>query len=364
MTMTRQEQLDAVVRNYGAWKDGYDSAFWSEKYASCKGNGVVFVDSGYFDSMEVEGSALFRRAEVEQRKAELQNKPSWDDAPEGANILIQTDEGVWFFGTYHDAIIDSVYSDWNGIGSGKWMVKERVDGEVIGDWRDTLEKRPVADGQPTPEEEEAFKYMENAKLNSGETLEDSINNTVKAPDLDSEWDGEGLPPVGSDCFLLLGFDDFGKCKITYIGDGVFCYRHYKSDKEYTGSLNAAVFRPIKSDREKRVEAAMNGLSYAVDEHPEDMIGMIHDAMASGQLPVSRRSQMIYAQKHYWYLMVFQWPLENGGFAVASEYAGLSEGNVTKSAIDRAKKRAGVPENASVMNISFLGKMTREDFERG
>lgn len=161
MTMTRQEQLDAVVRSCCKWpaSKGLDRAYWAElrKYSV----GVGFANSNYYPHGMCEGCYTFTRDEVEARKAELQNKPSWSKAPEGANILVYCPEGKnWIFGSYKDAHPSDDIGVWSGLGSGQWFVVGRQEGEVIGDWKETLEKRPAADDQPTPEEEEAFKAME------------------------------------------------------------------------------------------------------------------------------------------------------------------------------------------------------------
>lgn len=70
-----------------------------------------------------------------------------------------------------------------------------------------------------------------------------------------DWSGEGLPPVGTVCLVNLAFQDMGECTITYMGDGVYCYRQKSSGMEYTGSIRETIFRPLKSDREKWIEAA-------------------------------------------------------------------------------------------------------------
>lgn len=72
------------------------------------------------------------------RRAELQNKPSWEDAPEWVDWLAQDKSGAWWFFRCHPkAMSEGWDSDSSAYHHSSW-----VDGKVLGDWRDTLEKRP------------------------------------------------------------------------------------------------------------------------------------------------------------------------------------------------------------------------------
>lgn len=63
------------------------------------------------------------------RRAELQNKPRWQDAPEWALSVTQRVNGEWFW-------LGSV-DQFKGPSTSTGCV-----GAVLGDWRDTLERRP------------------------------------------------------------------------------------------------------------------------------------------------------------------------------------------------------------------------------
>lgn len=65
-----------------------------------------------------------------------------------------------------------------------------------------------------------------------------------------EWDGEGLPPVGCECRMTLGFVEYDRVKITYMGDGVFCYRNMRNGVEYTGALSDAHFVRLRTQAER------------------------------------------------------------------------------------------------------------------
>lgn len=81
------------------------------------------------------------------RRAELQNKPSWNDAPEWACYIGQSDEGVWhwFDGEPEINEVHDSGEFWNAPG---YTAITDQRGEVLGDWRDTLERRPVDLSEP------------------------------------------------------------------------------------------------------------------------------------------------------------------------------------------------------------------------
>lgn len=75
------------------------------------------------------------------RRAELQKKPSWSGSPEWAQFLGQDEDGVWY---WHGERPNEKGEDVNG--QRYWMSRGISDiacrGELLGDWRDTLERRP------------------------------------------------------------------------------------------------------------------------------------------------------------------------------------------------------------------------------
>lgn len=79
------------------------------------------------------------------RRAELQNKPSWDGARKWANWLGQDEDGAWWYfsakpkcqSRSFDEMCSGICADFAGAG------------EVLGDWRDTLERRPETSEMPS-----------------------------------------------------------------------------------------------------------------------------------------------------------------------------------------------------------------------
>ncbi len=80
----------------------------------------------------------FTKAQWLARRAELQNKPSWADAPEWAQWLAQDESGFWYWYALRPT----------HPGMKSWWPEPATEnnqcgkGEVLGDWRDTLERRP------------------------------------------------------------------------------------------------------------------------------------------------------------------------------------------------------------------------------
>ncbi len=91
------------------------------------------------------GYHWFTKAEYLLRKAELQKKPSWSDAPEWTTYLGQNCAGLWTFTEFHPRPNDG--GGWSmQVKEGRRhfiKVDEGQEGEVFGDWRDTLERRPA-----------------------------------------------------------------------------------------------------------------------------------------------------------------------------------------------------------------------------
>lgn len=68
------------------------------------------------------------------------NKPSWDDAPLEARILVQSETGNFNFGSFdHAYILDD--EGWYGTGEGRWFTT--ISGFSNPNWRNTIEYRPT-----------------------------------------------------------------------------------------------------------------------------------------------------------------------------------------------------------------------------
>lgn len=122
--MSNETDLDWLARNVHVWPV-------NAKFAVRPGMGeVLFYEHHYSHLVQ------FSREQVEARRAELQNKPSWETHE--YKVIAQGRNGSWYGSNYseekfgHESSFCITGTGWNCICRG-------VD---LGDWRDTLEKRP------------------------------------------------------------------------------------------------------------------------------------------------------------------------------------------------------------------------------
>lgn len=122
--MSNETDLDWLALNVHVWKSGYDLAVVQ------RGGGEIYVTWP-----SVCSSGITKKQWL-TRRAELQNKPSWADAPEWATNLVQIGSGAW------------VWCDNDRLemkfGGGDRFEHSGNYGAILGDWRDTLERRPEA----------------------------------------------------------------------------------------------------------------------------------------------------------------------------------------------------------------------------
>lgn len=260
---------------------------------------------------------VFSREQWATRRAELQNKPSWDDAPAWAEWLAQHSSGYWCWGL----------GEAKPASNGLWYSPEMgtaelncMGGEVLGDWRDTLERRPNGAKQPATKEDECHPIgTEKAEavaqhllallksnprwLDSGtlaEIVELADAELVKRDDavcggqrfLDAHWFERGeLPPVGTVCLYVIS--DHRSCEVEITAHtklGICFVEIGKLGENYvskTAELHR--FRPLQTERQ-RVASEMVDVMMAIpvselktgSEHAMDMALAIYDRFLSKQ----------------------------------------------------------------------------------
>lgn len=128
--MNNETGLDWLARNVHVWPAGdhqpWCYVYWKGGHRAVSANCITVIQP----------CVRIEKAEWLARRAELQNKPSWEDAPEWADWLAQDEDGEWKWlaglpGKYVDG--------WTAV-----KIKGCCKGSVLGDWRDTLERRPEA----------------------------------------------------------------------------------------------------------------------------------------------------------------------------------------------------------------------------
>ena len=154
------------------------------------------------------------------RRAELQNKPSWDLSGSWSEYLAQDMDGEW---------------KWLGenpsLGDEYWTADElrsQCKGVVIGNWYDTLEKRP-----------EQFKPFT--------SIEDNQDQKMKQ---DDGWFERGdLPPVGIAVQLWHGGTYAYDCELIAKRGNDFVLWNLTWDRPDSADCMMCIFKPTPTERE-------------------------------------------------------------------------------------------------------------------
>ena len=219
--MSNKTDLDWLARNVHVWPAG-DHQPWCYVYmvagGAMKASGN-FLDAVAYPTMVTKDQWLARRAE-------LQNKPSWSKAEEWAEWLAQDSYGCWGF--FQKKPLMHALS-WIAR-SGYYQIHSQGN-LLLGDWRDTLEKRP-----------EEFKPFTSIEDNQDQVLTQQQDNG---------WFERGeLPPVGTECEIDLG----AKWRKAFV-----------VGRNYTGRIvvevdtcdfivaDGCTFRPIRTERDVLIE---------------------------------------------------------------------------------------------------------------
>lgn len=233
--MGNETDLDWLARNVHVWPNqGFAFQIGHEHF---KQEGLFFRDCFTFDIGFVQ--YLIARDQWLVRRAELQNKPSWKDAPEWATHLVQITTGSWIW-----------------IDDGRLEIKlESVDkleysgsyGMVLGDWRDTLERRPESTRAEMEVElvKAAFKPFTSIEDNQGQGMKQ-----------DNGWFGRGeLPPVGCLCLYVVSDRLSAEVEITAHAKFGLCFVEVGKSGESYVSKTAELhrFRPIRADRDVLID---------------------------------------------------------------------------------------------------------------
>ncbi|BBS88087.1 hypothetical protein [Aeromonas media] len=131
-----EDDLDWLARNVHVWAEDWTHVRKCPVHHEAKWMASLSPNAEYKDWRT--------KQQWLTRRAELQNKPSWADAPEWANWLAQDEEidvkgvgGGWFWYKRCPTPRTAWDAD-DGL-----TVFSGAHGAVLGDWRDTLERRPA-----------------------------------------------------------------------------------------------------------------------------------------------------------------------------------------------------------------------------
>lgn len=255
--MNNETDLDWLARNVHQWPEG------KREVLVCRPRNV---DELIWSSVSSDAGWITKDQWL-ARRAELQGKPSWKDAPEWAEWLAQHSTGYWCWGDGNakEASNGIWYSP--ALGKTQWT---GMAGEVLGSWRDTLERRPESKTRAQLEVKlvnavaEVFQPLISIEDNQGQVM----TQHEEAKQQNNSWFEHGeLPPVGvvvtlnedinpneywehhvgAELMIVAHDKDFR-------GSNIAVYSFVDEDgyKEYHG-LVARCFRPIRTEREKAVE---------------------------------------------------------------------------------------------------------------
>ena len=98
------------------------------------------------------------------------------------------------------------------------------------------------------------------------------------------WNGEGLPPVGCECECQF-LDVWNVCKVLFVGADVIVGVIDGSERAF--SVNHTKFRPLRTEAERKRDAAVEAMQREADEGDNWIYSeyeIIYDAIAAGKIP--------------------------------------------------------------------------------
>lgn len=236
--MSNETDLDWLARNVHEWLEGANYV--------C----VNHTDGGHVFHEHNRNCAIwFTKDQWISRRAELQNKPSWDDFGESAKFMAQDSDGAWMAFESEPAANYHVWSSMRGWCGYAREGRDRCRGEVLGDWRDTLERRSADLSEPAVTER--LTEAAHTVLAAAPALMDEKFRFDR-----DDWHERGeLPPVGATVMHMGTATDKDWLEVEIIA-----HAQRKGFKvavfEYSGGVSfssATYFRPIRTERDVLIE---------------------------------------------------------------------------------------------------------------
>ncbi|HDZ8980329.1 TPA: hypothetical protein RUY06_002225 [Aeromonas veronii] len=224
-----------------------------------------------------------------ERRSKMQNKPSWDDAPGWANWLCQRDDGMWFWCVEEPRVSENGWETRHEARA-TYPSGDQIPEHVLGDWRDTLERRPVDLSEPAggvkergadraeeinamaqrllvalksePRSFDTGALAEMVELADAEIVKRDAKVCGGEGYLNNHWFERGeLPPVGTRCEALITSES------QWVEIEVICHRDgfalgwcLKERCGYHGD-EPTDFRPIRTERDLAVEEMRQHFPY-------------------------------------------------------------------------------------------------------
>ena len=251
--MSNETDLDWLARNVHEWPAGEHQP-WCYVYMTY--GGVMKAAGNFLDA--VANPAMITIDQWISRRAELQNKPSWDDFGESAKFMAQDSDGAWMAFESEPAANYHVWSSMRGWCGYAREGRDRCRGEVLGDWRDTLEQRP-----------EQFKPFTCTEDNQEQGM--AQQQEMKQ---DSGWFERGeLPPVGAVCLYVISDRLSSEVEITAHAKFGLCFVEVGKSGENYVSKTAELhrFRPIRTERDELIEIISSSLLVTTEQVADAII---------------------------------------------------------------------------------------------
>lgn len=266
--MSYSDDLDWLASNLQNWKPGFD---------------LCVVEIGkdgerYYRFPSICSSGITKR-EWLGRRAELQNKPSWEELPSTACWIAQDGDGEW--GWFYCEPVKA---------GDNWLKSTPTNGRcgkgaLLGDWRDTLERRPDM-RKATPEIDTSSDRVQKTEKSMSEDIEDVLElafwefdtargksgeericfkNKVRwllanyggrgEPEHDDDWHERGvLPPAGIRCEAEFG----GAWELVYVvGRDSFDRLVIECADGDLIPVEATNFRPLRTERDELIEIILS-----------------------------------------------------------------------------------------------------------
>ena len=242
---------EKVRLHMGVWpfSDEFHTMYW---YAIGK----------YYTTNPDNAEIFCSRYDFEECAKKLRNEPDWKDAPDWAVAKAQDSAGEWYWYEVVPRPNTAMFKGFPG------KSKYAGDGEVIGDWRDTLKLRP--EEKKMEDKNDWLKNVRDAFTKNAEEFDSllmSVLNRIEGHErleksektaATYDWHEKGeFPPVGAEFEFSINGSSWDE-RVMLFNDGITCMMasrkhpscrwHYKCDNPDMR------FRPLQTERERVVKA--------------------------------------------------------------------------------------------------------------
>lgn len=137
-------------------------------------------------------------------------------------------------------------------------------------------------------------YEETSESHHLQSISRSEYESSLAASKKPAWDGEGVPPVGCECeyrFPNVNYrSDFSRGKVIAYGNQKVFIEHWSSKNEFVQPIDNIEFRPLRTEAERKRDAAVEAINYwlpeCIPDTPNEFYHAkkIYDAIAAGKIP--------------------------------------------------------------------------------